>query len=71
MEYVHELATNWQALRMHYIRREDHFGLYDSNGSFHDDRLEALVAARGWVWPRTKTGKLTRAKTRQDGPALS
>ena len=64
IEYVDELAANWQALRMHYIRRDDHFGLYDGNGSFHEDRLEALVTARGWAWPRTKTGKLElRAKT--------
>jgi hypothetical protein len=60
-----ELETNWQALRMHYIRRDDTFGLYDNDGSFCEDRLEALVEQRGWTsWPRTPTGKLeTKSRT--------
>jgi DNA polymerase-1 len=54
--YLHELETNWQALRLYYIARDDVFGLYDDTGSFHE-RLAALVKERGWVWPRTSTGK--------------
>jgi hypothetical protein len=62
--YVNELVKNWQALRLHYIRRDDHLDLYDSNGSFCEDRFEALITSRGWAWPRTTTGKpALRAKT--------
>jgi DNA polymerase family A len=57
--YLPELEKNWQALRLFYIRRDDVFGLYDDDGSFRSERMEALVEARGWVnWPRTATGKL-------------
>jgi len=53
-----ELEPNWQALRMYYIRRDDAFGLYDDDGSFCEDRLEALIDRQGWTgWPRTPTGK--------------
>jgi hypothetical protein len=59
VEYLHELQTNWQALRLHYIRRDDKLGLYNDQGSFCEDRLEALVKERGWFLPRTeKSGKL-------------
>ena len=37
--------TQWQALRMFYIRRDDTFGLYDEDGSFKEDRFEALADA--------------------------
>jgi DNA polymerase I len=56
--YLDELREAWQALRMFYIQRDDAFGLYDANGSFGEDRFEALVNARGWPWPRTATGRL-------------
>ena len=62
IEYVDELAANWQALRMHYIRRDDHFGLYDGNGSFHEDRLEALVTARGWALATDQDGQARTAR---------
>lgn len=63
VEYLHGLKTDWQALRMFYIRRDDQFALYDEQGSFHGDRFEALVQTRGWTWPRTATGRLElRAK---------
>lgn len=52
-----ELQTQWQALRLFYIRRDDAFGLYDEAGSFREDRMEAFIRARGWTWPRTVTGK--------------
>ena len=52
------LQEQWTALRMFYIRRDDAFGLYDSNGTFKEEQFEGLVRARGWSWPRTATGKL-------------
>jgi DNA polymerase I len=58
VEYLHELEASWQALRMFYTRRDDEFGLYDESGSFCADRMEALVKAKGWAWPRTDTGRL-------------
>src|SRR6516225_6511492 len=58
VDYINDLAAHWHALRMFYIRRDDQFGLYDDNGSFREDRFDALVKACGWTWPRTATGKL-------------
>jgi DNA polymerase I len=64
VDYLEKLKTNWRALRLYYIHRDDHLGVYDSDGSFREDRFEALITARGWTWPRTKTGKPElRAKT--------
>jgi hypothetical protein len=62
VEYLRDLETQWQALRMFYIARDDAFALYDDNGSFCEDRFEALVKARGWTWPRTPTGRLALDK---------
>jgi hypothetical protein len=75
VDCLHDLQTNWQPLRLHYIRQHDTFGLYDKNGSFHEDRFTALVEARGWIWPRTATGKpelkgLTLAKQCRRYPEL-
>ena len=56
-DYVSKLDTQWQALRMFYIRRDDEFGLYDENGSFREGRFEQLVRDRGWPWSRTATGR--------------
>jgi hypothetical protein len=62
--YLRDLTANWRALRLHYIRRDNHFGLYGDDGSFHEDRFAALIEARNWAWPRTATGKPElRAKT--------
>jgi hypothetical protein len=57
--YLNVLTEHWQALRMHYIRRDDQFGLYNENGSFCEDRFFALLENRGWAaaWPRTTTGR--------------
>jgi hypothetical protein len=57
--YLDALATRWQALRLYYIHRDDRLRLYDGNGSFCEDRMEALIRGRGWdtTWPRTATGK--------------
>jgi len=65
VDYLRELETDWQALRMYYIRRDDTFGLYDDDGSFCENRLETLIEQRGWTsWPRTPTGKLeTKSRT--------
>jgi DNA polymerase I len=63
-DYLAELQAQWQILRLFYIRRDDQFGLYDSTGSFREERFEALVRDRGWAWPRTPTGRLElRSKT--------
>jgi DNA polymerase-1 len=56
-DYLRKLQANWQALRLHYIRRDDHFSLYDETGSFVEHRFAALIDARSWSWPRTTTGK--------------
>src|SRR5262249_17381724 len=58
VDYVRELEKNWHDLRMHYIRHDDAFNLYNDDGSFVESRLEALIDQRGWSWPRTPTGKL-------------
>jgi len=42
---------------MHFIRRNDALGLYDDEGSFRENRFEALIEARGWVWTRTASGR--------------
>jgi hypothetical protein len=63
-EYLEELKALWRPLRMHFIKRDDHLLLWDDEGSFHKDRLEELIDARGWFWPRTETGQIsTDAKT--------
>jgi hypothetical protein len=56
--YLATLVENWQALRLHYIGRDDVFGLYDEAGAFHIGRLAALIEARDWIWQRTPTGML-------------
>jgi DNA polymerase-1 len=55
--YLAALEAQWQALRLFYIRRDDHFGLYDAAGSFREERFEALIRDQAWTWPRTVTGK--------------
>jgi hypothetical protein len=57
-DYLNVLVERWKALRMYYIRRDDHLQLYDDEGSFCEDRFAALIAARGWNWSRTPTGRL-------------
>lgn len=55
---VNALVEDWQPIRMHYIERDDVFGMYDESGSFRMNRFTDLVEARQWIWPRTATGKL-------------
>ena len=42
--------------QLHYIRRDDIFGLYDGT-SFREQRLFELIATRGWDWPLTPHGR--------------
>jgi hypothetical protein len=51
------LLEFWDELKLHYIKRDDEFGLYDGL-KFNETRLWDLVDARGWDWPRTPTGRL-------------
>jgi DNA polymerase I len=62
---LEQWLENWEQIRLHFITRDDEFGLYDG-GSFVEDRLTDLILSRGWHdWPRTPTGKFRRdAKTR-------
>jgi DNA polymerase family A len=55
-DYLDELVTKWDAIRLHYIQRDDEFHLYDGV-NFVEKRLWDLVAAKGWDWPRTPTGR--------------
>jgi len=55
-DYLNELVPNWDAIRLHYIQRDDEFHLYDGV-NFVEARLWDLIEARGWDWPRTPTGK--------------
>ena len=51
-----ELVPDWDAIRLHYIQRDDEFHLYDGI-EFVEARLWDLIEAKGWDWPRTPTGK--------------
>jgi hypothetical protein len=55
---AYELGDYWQSIRRFYIQRDDAFHLYDSELSFSRGRLEDLVAAKGWDWPRKASGVL-------------
>ena len=56
-EYFARLLEVWPEIRMHYIRRDDVFHLYDEEGSFVEQRLWDLIEMMGWDWPRTPTGR--------------
>jgi DNA polymerase I len=55
--YLEQVKASWDPLRMRFIRRDDHLQLWDEAGVFHKDRLDQLIEARGWYWPRTETGQ--------------
>jgi DNA polymerase-1 len=55
--YLRRLEACWLDLRLHFIARDDEFGLYDENGKFCEDRMAALIHDRRWAWPLTVTGK--------------
>ena len=50
------LLENWDYLRLHYITRDDEFGLYDGT-SFVEQRLGGLIKNRRWDWALTPSGK--------------
>jgi hypothetical protein len=60
-DYLNELVTTWDAIRLHYIQRDDEFHLYDG-ANFVEARLWDLIEAKGWDWPRTKTGRYELTK---------
>jgi DNA polymerase-1 len=61
--YLDRLSANWEGLQLHYIKRDDEFGLYEGT-HFREARLLDLAIAQRWDWPLTATGKLrTDAKT--------
>ena len=53
---IGELIENWDFLRLHYIKRDDIFHLYEGT-SFVEQRLVDLIGKMNWDWPRTPTGK--------------
>jgi DNA polymerase-1 len=54
--YLRLLLAHWESLQLHYIRRDDIFGLYDGT-SFREQRLFEFIAARDWDWPLTPHGR--------------
>jgi hypothetical protein len=60
-DYLNELVTTWDAIRLHYIQRDDEFHLYDG-ANLVEARLWDLIEAKGWDWPRTKTGRYELTK---------
>jgi hypothetical protein len=60
-DYLNELVMMWDAIRLHYIQRDDEFHLYDG-ANFVEARLWDLIEAKGWDWPRTKTGRYELTK---------
>ena len=54
--FLGELVPMWDAIRLHYIQRDDEFQLYDGV-NFVGQRLWDLIEAKGWDWPRTPTGR--------------
>jgi DNA polymerase-1 len=55
-EYLTRLVAHWERLQLHYIARDDEFGLYDGR-SFREQRLWDLITAKHWDWPRTEHGR--------------
>jgi hypothetical protein len=53
---VDRFTDHWDAIKLYHIEREDDFGLYEGL-NFRDWRLEAMIASRGWYWPRTEKGQ--------------
>ena len=54
--YLEHLTARWEPIQLHYIKRDDEFGLYDRT-SFREQRFWDLIAARRWDWPRTQHGR--------------
>ena len=62
VRHLTALETQWQALRMFYIRRDDTFGLYDQDGSFKEDRFKTWPTARAG----TQAGRAPRPESLTD-----
>jgi hypothetical protein len=58
LQAAREPGRHWQSIRRFYIERDDAFRLYDAELSFSRERLECLVADKGWDWPRKPSGVL-------------
>jgi hypothetical protein len=56
-----EFLENWEVLQLHFIARDDDFGLYDGT-SFVEQRLYDLIDAKRWDWPRLASGKYKKDK---------
>ena len=56
VEYLARLIAQWEQLQLHFIARDDEFGLYDGT-AFREQRLWDLIEARHWDWPRTEHGR--------------
>jgi hypothetical protein len=54
--YFAELQDAFEAIKLHYIERDDHLHMYEGT-TFCEERLFKLIEARGWDWPRTPTGR--------------
>jgi DNA polymerase-1 len=56
VKYLARLVAQWERVQLHFITRDDEFGLYDGT-SFREQRLWDLIEARHWDWPRTEHGR--------------
>ena len=56
VEYLAQLVAHWERLQLHFIARDDEFGLYEGT-SFREQRMWDLIAARNWDWPLTAHGR--------------
>jgi hypothetical protein len=56
VDYFAELQDAFEAIKLHYIVRDDTLHLYEGT-TFCEERLWKLIEARGWDWPRTPTGR--------------
>ena len=56
-----EFLEHWEALQLHFIARDDDFGLYNGT-SFVEQQLYDLIDAKRWDWPRLASGKYKKDK---------
>jgi DNA polymerase I len=56
-DYLARLVEHWERLQLHYIQRDDDFGLYEGT-AFCEQRMWDLIEAKSWSWPhRTPLGR--------------
>ena len=59
LERYDRLLPQWEPMRMRLIESLGKaYGVYDEDGSFSHKRFARYLNARGWIWPRTETGRL-------------